>query len=79
LVSATLQSAEGVSELSNSKQSGLQHRGEREDKTTNLQLLSPKDADKRLRLSGGVAEDHVHCCDGTLDDGAAVRLRACVM
>ena len=46
---------------------------------THLQLLSPKEADKRLRSSGGEVEDHVHCCEGALDSGAEERLQTRVM
>ena len=43
-----------------------------------LQLLSPNDADKRLRASGGEEAAQMHCWDGTLDAGAVVRLRVIV-
>ena len=42
-------------------------------------MLSPNDADKRLRASGGEEEAQMHCCDGTLDTGAVVRLREMVV
>ena len=38
-------------------------------------MLSPKEADKRLRSSGGEVEAHAHCCDGALDSGAEARLQ----
>lgn len=41
-----------------------------------LQLLSPKEADRRLRESGGEDVVQMHCCDGTLEGGAVVRLHA---
>ena len=44
-----------------------------------LQLLSPKEADRRLRESGGEDVVQMHCCDGTLEGGAVVRLATLVM
>ena len=44
-----------------------------------LQLLSPKEADRRLRESGGEDVVQMHCCDGTLEGRAAVRLATLVM
>ena len=44
-----------------------------------LQLLSPKEADRRLRELGGEDEVQMHCCDGTLEGRAAVRLVTLVM
>ena len=42
-------------------------------------MLSPKEADRRLRELGGEDEVQMHCCDGTLEGRAAVRLATLVM
>lgn len=43
-----------------------------------LQLLSPKEADKRLRTLGGDDAIQSHCLEGTFDKGAPERLQVLV-